>query len=69
MKPTFELHGVFIMEKMEINLMQMKLNADFEENFYVELRNFFVNYLKECETTLHIHGDIKPRVALKKLVL
>ena len=68
MKPTFEVHAVFVMEQMEMNLMELKQSGNFENDFYVELRDFFVGYLKEAENEL-VHGDIKPRVALKNFIV
>ena len=66
MKPVFEVHAVFVMEKMDLNLMELKRSHNVEDDFYFQLRDFFVCYLQKAEADDFVHGDIKPRVALKK---
>ena len=65
MQSCFEVHAVLVMEKVEMNLMQLKQSVDLEDGFYCQLRDFFVSYLQKAEENNMIHGDIKPRVALK----
>ena len=68
MNPSFEVHAVFVMEKLQMNLMQLKHSHRFYlDEICVELRDFFVRYIQIRSGM--VHGDIKPRVALKKLIV
>ena len=67
MHPSFEIYAVYIMEQMDMNLMEFRQNDEPDHDFYNKLRNFFVEYLKVARSSNIVHGDIKPRLEQKKL--
>ena len=65
MKPKFEVHALFIYEQMEMDLNQFKRKKKLGADFYKQLQQFFVRYLKVSEQMNFMHGDIKPRTTLE----
>ena len=68
MHPSFEIYTIYIMEQMDMNLMEFRRNGEMDDDFNNKLRNFFVEYLKTTQKFSIVHGDIKPRLELKKLL-
>ena len=65
LKPKFEIHAVYVYEKMDIDLMQLKQNYGIGNGFYKQLHRFFIGYLEEAHAKNFIHGDIKPRLTFE----
>ena len=65
MKPEFEVYVVSIFERMDMDLMQFKLQNKLGVGFFKELHRFFVDYLAAAEKK-EIHYDIKPRLEFEQ---
>ena len=64
MKPKFEVYAVHLYERMDMDLMQLKRENKLSDDFYTQLRQFFIDYLEAAKEAAFIHGDIKPRLRL-----
>ena len=53
---------------MDFNLAQVKSSEELDLGFYRQLQDFLFSYLKTTRSYWLIHGDIKPRLAIKSIL-
>ena len=69
LEPRFEVHALFVSVKMDLNLKELKRSNELVLGFYRQLQDFLFSYLKTTRSYWMIHGDIKPRLALERILI